>query len=118
MPFLTDCVLKVIAGDTWLLVEPLVYQHKTYGELTVPAGFKTDLASIPRFFHRIVNPCSVGTRRPAVVHDYLYTGKTNLTRIEADKVLYDALRECGVNLLVARGMYYAVRAFGGSHWSV
>lgn len=116
MVFNSDGILKILPGGDWQLTTPLVYVHPVYGEIIVPAGFITDLASIPRLCHRIVNPCTTGTRRPAIVHDYLYSGATNLTRKEADLVLYDALRECGINWAIANSMYYAVRTFGGQYW--
>lgn len=116
MVFNSDGILRILPGGDWQLIEPLIYVHLQYGEIIVPAGFLTDLASIPRIAHRIVNPCTTGTRRPAIVHDYLYSGATALTRKQADHVLYDALRECGVNWLLANAMYYAVRLGGASHW--
>lgn len=116
MVFNSDGILKILPGGDWQLMEPLIYFHGQYGEIIVPSGFITDLASIPRIFHRIVNPCKTGTRRPAIVHDYLYSGATPLTRYQADLMLYDALRECGINWLLANAMYYAVRMGGASHW--
>lgn len=116
MVFNSDGVLKILPGGDWQLMQPLSYQHPQYGVIEVPAGFTTDLASIPRLFFRIVNPCTTGTRRPAIVHDYLYSGSTLLTRQQADQVLYDALRECGINWVLANAMYYAVRIGGASHW--
>lgn len=116
MVFNSDGILKILPSGAWQVAMPLVYDHPHYGEIVVPVGFSTDLASIPRFFHRVVNPCTVGTRRPAIVHDYLYSGETALTRKQADQVLYDALRECGVNWALANAMYYAVRVGGASYW--
>lgn len=116
MVFNSDGILKILPGDSWQLVEPLIYSHPQHGVIKVPAGFITDLASIPRLFHRIVNPCTSGTRRPAIIHDYLYSGATELTRKAADLVLYDALRECGINWALAHAMYYAVWIGGARHW--
>lgn len=116
MVFSKDAVIRIIPGGDWELISPLTYQHPVLGEITVPAGFITDLASIPRICHRIVNPCTTGTRRPAIIHDYLYTGISSLTRKQADRVLYDALRECGINWALANAMYYTVRVGGGRYW--
>lgn len=116
MVFNSDGILIILPGGTWQLAAPLHYQHETAGEITIPAGFTTDLASIPRFFYRIVNPCTEGTRRPAIVHDFIYSGATDLTRKQADVIFYDALRECGVNWLLANAMYYALRIGGRWAW--
>lgn len=38
--------------------------------ITVPAGYRTDFASVPKFFHRVINP--IGRYgKAAVVHDWL-----------------------------------------------
>lgn len=117
MPFLNDLILKVVPGSTWQLAEPLTYNHTHYGLINVPSGFKTDLASVPRIAWRIVNPSTSGTRRPAVIHDYIYNCLTNrFGRKQADKIFYDALRECGTNYLLVNLMYFAVRIGGKGSW--
>lgn len=40
------------------------------GKITVPIGFETNLASVPRLFWNIMSPWDVA--RAAVVHDFLY----------------------------------------------
>jgi hypothetical protein len=55
------------------------------------------------------------SRRPAVLHDYLYAS-ADLPRMEADRLLYVALRAEGVHELTARTYYRAVRVFGAGPW--
>lgn len=83
-------------------------------EVTVPEGFVTDLASIPRAFWSI--------RRPegrhafaAVVHDFLYWTQTK-TRVEADNIFKQAMLDSRVGTLEAESLYQAVRQFGGAAW--
>lgn len=82
--------------------------------VTVPAGFVTDLASVPRFFWRIVPP--FGKYTPAaVVHDFLYSSQ-NLSRAMADAVFLEAMGVLGVPKWKRVSMYLAVRCFGWGPW--
>ena len=55
-------------GNVYTLKEPLYYR-----ELTVPVGFRSDGASVPRFFWRLVfPPGDVQAMRAAFLHDFIY----------------------------------------------
>jgi len=78
------------------------------GPYTVPAGFGTDLASVPLGFRNLAS--KVDGIEAATVHDYLYrTGK--VPRAEADEVFFDLL-EGQVPGWKRYAMWGAVRAFG------
>jgi len=82
----------------------------TAGDVTVPAGFISDFASIPRLFWRVLPPWGE-YNRAAVVHDYLY--RTHLrTRAGADDLFLALMVELGVSRWKRRVMYRAVRMFG------
>lgn len=86
-------------------------------ELTIPVGFVSDGASIPRFWWGRVQPFDGRYLRAFLKHDYLYSAlNTTVSRAEADKLLYDDLRSYGMGYITANEVYYAVRAFGGSCW--
>lgn len=107
---------SVSDGDAmWILTEPLVYESVTLGRvLTVPAGFKTDLASVPRV--PILYTLAGGTSdEAAVVHDYLYTVKI-VPRGTCDDVFKEASRVTGVPAWRRNLMWIGVRLFGGLHW--
>jgi hypothetical protein len=53
----------------WALTRPLVWTGER-DTFTVPVGFKTDFATVPRFLHWLVLPYGAYTRA-AVLHDYL-----------------------------------------------
>ncbi|WP_250519507.1 DUF1353 domain-containing protein [Caballeronia sp. NCTM1] len=99
----------------WILGSPLVYQSDIAGvTFTVPAGFRTDLASVPRI--PIVYELTGGTSsKAAVVHDWLYTTKL-VARDVADAVLREASAVTGVPAWRRNLMFCGVRAFGWSHW--
>ena len=64
------------------LVEiPFVFQGQTF---TVPKGFVSDGASIPKMFWGLIAPCIDGrTIRAAIIHDWLYSTGI-LSRKQAD----------------------------------
>jgi len=100
----------------WQLTAPLLYQSDLLGRtITVPAGFKTDLASVPRLpvVYLLTGNTSV---EAAVVHDFLYTFPTT-TRKTADAVLQEASAVTGVPLWRRKLMWAGVRIGGDSHWN-
>ena len=105
--------------DLWTVRVPLVWLDATYGQLVVPAGFITDLASIPRLFRNLpmLDPNGL-SRRPAVVHDWLYGSNEGRAHGKqfADSFLRSALLAEGASPAVAQTFYLAVHLFGGSSW--
>lgn len=85
--------------------------------ITVPKGFETDFASIPRVFWPIQSPYDYKNIAPAILHDYQYTCPNNLTRRKIDSIFYSALIDNRVNPVVAYAFWLAVRAGGSSHFT-
>ena len=107
--------LEYIDGCEWLVYETFSYiwdNGKALITITVPAGFTTDFASIPRFFWRVLPPTgSYG--KAAVIHDAIYrTPAVPFTRAEADQIFHDAMKDLGVGWLTRNTMFRAVRLFG------
>jgi hypothetical protein len=105
-------------GKYWVLKTQLVYQDPTTGTTyTVPRGFVTDLASVPRLFWSVFPTCGPYTAA-AVVHDYLYwTQSDNCDKSCADKVLLDAMVDLHVSSFSRQAIYTAVDNFGKSSWT-
>lgn len=100
---------------TWHLLQPLQYRSAVLGTvITVPAGFVTDFASVPRLPFTWLLAGGYGNRA-AVVHDWLYLHHTT-SRRRADKVFLEALRACGVARWRAWGMYTALRLCGWANY--
>lgn len=78
--------------------------------IKVPAGFHTDLASVPRLIWGWIPPLG-RYLRAAIVHDYLYR-TARLPRPVADKAFHALMRRAGVGPIRARLMYWAVRLAG------
>lgn len=89
--------------------------NSTAFRITVPEGFITDLASIPRlpFIYLILNGIA---DMPGVLHDYLYScGKYD--RVECDRIFLDAMLSIGVSKWKAYTIYTGVRLFGARHYN-
>lgn len=108
----------------WRVVLPYVYQD---GEtsITIPQGFETDLASVPRALWTIIAPFELSIIAP-VVHDLIYqhggevTAYTDpprrYTRGEADALFERIMTQEGVPDWRRHAAYDAVREAGASHW--
>ena len=100
---------------TWMLIDPLIYESDLAGIVIVaPAGFLTDLASVPRLPVAYLMTGGLG-HAAAVIHDCLYTTHS-VTRDVADDVLYEALLVLGVPKHKAWMMWAGVRIGGGGAW--
>lgn len=114
-------------GRIAVLLEPL-----TWRDITVPAGFMSDGASVPRLFWWWLPPWGDVATRAALVHDWLLTLRdryhpesaallsdlginlnavTDRTRAEIDRLFYEALLDLGIPTWRAWPTYAGVRAY-------
>ena len=101
----------------WRLTADFTVLTPSHGEITVPAGFVSDFASVPAAVPRwIIDDDSPTILYGCVVHDYLYTCQT-LPRQVADEILRECMLACGANSLLAALVYRAVRLGGAGHWA-
>lgn len=100
-------------GDVYTLVRPF-----SRCGVSVPAGFRSDGASVPRFFWRCVfPPGDVHALAGAFLHDYLYrTHPDGWTRQEADHVFREVITADGVPARRAWLAWIGVRLFGRKAW--
>jgi hypothetical protein len=115
----------------WGVERPISYQPAgTTDQITVPAGFVTDLASIPRWAWTLLPPDGPWVKA-AVIHDFLYqtkgtgvwkghpSGNTRpapYTRAEADGILREAMENRQVGIVSRNIIWTAVRVGGGGAW--
>ncbi len=78
------------------------------GDWIVPAGFDTDLASIPRIFQPFIS--KLEGVEAAVLHDWFYRFKV-VPRAQADRIFLEAM-EGAVPWWKRRVMWLGVRAGG------
>lgn len=117
--FLTPLDLRDNEGQTdarWIVLAPLVYESDVAKRtITVPAGFPTDLASVPRL-PIIYSLFGNKARRASVVHDYLYTSG-RASREIADAVFREASEATGIPAWCRWVMWAGVRIGGASRYS-
>lgn len=105
-------VAEAYGDNEWVLREPFAVKvHFTNGDaewVVVPAGFRTDLASVPRLPGMFLL-FGGKARKAAVVHDYLYS--TGRDREFADSVFLHAMKD-EENLFTRSVMWLAVRLGG------
>jgi hypothetical protein len=99
----------------WFITSPLVYQSDLAMQaFTVPVGFPTDLASVPRI-PIIFDALGATANAPAALHDYLYTSHLT-TRSMADAILREASASVGIPAWRSWMMWSGVRVFGSKYW--
>lgn len=102
--------------------------------IQIPSGFKFDLSTIPRFLWSIIAPFELSIIAP-LVHDFIYVNKGkmtinenkmitksetdetfNLSRLEADSIFLDHMKQEGIGKIKRWVAYFGVRLFGGFFW--
>ncbi|WP_029902536.1 DUF1353 domain-containing protein [Nocardia brasiliensis] len=103
-------VVEELDAKFWRVVEPLVYQGDSQ-EFVIPAGFRTDFASVPRALVWLVPRYGAYTRA-AILHDFLRsTGRVSVA--DADGLFRRCLREMNVAVPRRWMMWAAVRLASG-----
>lgn len=105
----------------YLVVSPIVFHSNVLGrKIFVPAGYRTDLASVPRipFIYALVGNRAVAA---SIIHDWLHDcwGREQVTRKQADLVFLEAMEryQDPKSAILRRLMYWGVRSpFGAAAW--
>ena len=116
MGFTTNPALTIAGRKSWRLDGPLTYRTSLRYRssdpetFTVPEGFKTDLASIPRFALWLI-PVNGRHRKAAILHDYLY--RIGFKGYKADAIFREAALSDNVPRWQVFVMYKALRIAAG-----
>lgn len=107
-----------VSDSIWEIAgHPFRYQSDVAGRMfTVPVGFYTDFASVPRFLPLIYSLIGDEAHEAAAIHDWLYYAAIT-TREVADKVLKEAIIVCGMPKWKANVFYSGVRVGGWASWN-
>ncbi|EKI1090358.1 DUF1353 domain-containing protein [Salmonella enterica] len=110
--FTTPAILEMLGHYNWRVYESFAFylSDDNRDVIEVPAGFVTDLATVPRIFW-ILLPPDGKYAKAAIIHDYLYDNALR-TKREADRIFLDGMTVLGVPRWKRMIMYYAVRLFG------
>lgn len=117
--FINEPLLQPVGdGAEWLLASDFHVRIEDGEEggdapiaLTVPMGFYTDLASVPRLPGAYMLFAG-RARRSAILHDYLY--EMRYPREWADAAFRAAMRAEGVGMFARWSMWAGVRLGGGA----
>ena len=117
MPFLDELDTRDMGNGNAKLLNQFRYQlRKSCEIITVPAGFITDFASIPRALRAVITGHD-NTKKPAVIHDFDYRTKFCVrTRKCVDKIFLMSMKESGVPRWKRYMAYWGVRAGGWASW--
>lgn len=114
--FLAPLTVTELGEDRWMLNTPLPYQSDVlHHTVTVPAGFVTDLESVPRWMPIVYAILYGAAHAAGVVHDFLYTFQFT-SRQTADAVLYEAVVATGQPAWKAYVIWLGIRAGGWVAW--
>jgi len=105
----TKLKLKKIDKNLYQLKEPL-----QYGSHIVPKGYNTDLATTPKWIHKIYPPNHKNYTKSSIIHDYLYD-YSDFSRVKCDWIFLKAMKDEGFRLFGRWVFYFSVRIFGGRY---
>jgi len=108
-------ILTPFYDKYWLLLEDFTYYLNSSGDkITVPAGFVSDLASVPDGANAIFDQFG-RYASAALIHDYLYWEKI-YSKSKSDKIIKDALKATGVGYTARNSIKWGVKLFGDKSW--
>ena len=113
--FTTPLIVQPVDPRNWKLVKPFEYHVGSIDSdevISVPIGFITDFASIPRIFWSVFPPYGK-YGKAAVIHDYIYRNGL-YKRKKCDGIFLEGMVVLGVAVWKRKVIYWAVRIFGGS----
>ncbi|EJG5924633.1 DUF1353 domain-containing protein [Salmonella enterica] len=115
--FTTPAILEMLGHYNWRVYEPFAFylSDDESDVIEVPAGFITDLATVPRIFWMLLPPDGKYAKA-AIIHDYLYDNALR-SKKEADLIFLDGMTVLGVPKWKRMVMYLAVRVFGRGSYS-
>ena len=93
------------------LVLPLTYAVNSAEDYTVPAGYRTDGATVPRFFWRICPPWTGNYRKAVVLHDWLCDTK-EIPYQRVHEIFAESMEALEVPIFQRTLMAIAVRRWG------
>ena len=105
-------------GIRWELLDEFSYDVGSLGSgdtITVPAGFITDFASIPKIAWSIIGGPWGKYGKAAVIHDYLFATQQRSWR-ETNQIFLEGMQVLGVSWLKRTIMYSVVTTFSWVSW--
>jgi hypothetical protein len=118
-------ILTYLGGRHWRLEADYTYRDGPTA-ITVPAGFRFDLSSVPRALWSLIAPFELSIVAP-LLHDFLYESggrppdvsidpPRSYTRAEVDRMFLEIMKREEVARWRRWPAYAAVRVFGRRVW--
>ena len=113
--FLTSLDVRDTPDEKWQLISALRYASALLDRvIEVPAGFITDLASVPRV-PVVYSLWGDRSHHESVIHDFAY--RTHFcSKAQADKMFLEAMAIRGKSWWIRWPMYMAVKLGGRKSW--
>lgn len=96
------------------LAEPFTFTHIDGSTVTIPAGYASDFASVPRILWTIIPPHG-RSAEASVIHDYLYDNRIG-SRLDADLIFFRDIHPV-VPRWQSMIMFLSVRLFAQKWWN-
>lgn len=116
--FTTELKIRYVDGLNFEILEGFEYHIGTYPSeeiITVPVGFITDFASVPKIFWSILPPNGI-YGKSTVIHDYLYYSGI-YSKSKSDEIFLESMGVLKVPDWQKYTMYRAVKYFGYAAWN-
>jgi len=112
--FIGKLNLEQDGSKYWKTTKELIYVTTLENRITIPVGFETDGASIPRALWSVIgHPFNGKHVRAATLHDYLYRTQ-KFSKAKCDKLFLEAMDADDVSWLRRHLMYWGVKFFGSA----
>jgi hypothetical protein len=109
-------ITKKTGRQEWEVVDGFDYHVGSLAStwvIRVPAGFRTDGASVPRLFWFLWPPFGGDYDQAAALHDYLYRTQFKfLERVVCDAIFVEAMKALNTSARARWCIFVGVRAFG------
>jgi uncharacterized protein DUF1353 len=115
--FTTPLQVQPLNDRDWKLLSPFKYHVGSLSSaevISVPSGFVTDFASVPRILWAIIPPWG-NYGKAAVIHDYCYSREL-YSRQRSDEIFLEGMEVLKVPHWKRKLMYYMVRVYGWPAW--
>lgn len=114
--FTTPLQVEDITDTVWRVISPLIYESDLLKcTVTVPIGFQTDLASVPRL-PIIYMLWGARSHHEAVLHDWAYRIDSGVSFDDANNLFLEAMEVRGKSWFVRKFMYWGVCMGGFSSY--
>lgn len=112
--FTSPLIVKSLGDGLWEI--QVAFEYYTYEDgkkiiYTIPKGFVTNFASVPRILQSVFQVFGKHGKA-AVLHDYLYSFSAHVCKKKADLLFLEAMGVLGVDEFTKNSLYYAVKFFG------